>query len=51
MKKKNIQTERILGRRLAQELNREDIKKVTGGAAPCMATQTFSYPPDRDKIC
>jgi hypothetical protein len=51
MKKKPIHTERILGRRLAQELSREAIKKVTGGADPCMATQTFTYPPDRDKIC
>ena len=50
MKKKNPQTERILGRRLAQELNREDIKKVTGGVESKAATYTLTYPPDRDKI-
>jgi hypothetical protein len=46
--KNNIQTERILGRRLAREIPREDIKKITGGADPCTATQTFTFPPDRD---
>jgi hypothetical protein len=48
MQKKTHKTERILGRRLAQEMNREDILKITGGEDPCTATQTFTFPPDRD---
>lgn len=44
--KKNDNTKRILGRRLAQELSREELEKSTGGGP--YATMTLRYPPDRD---
>jgi hypothetical protein len=46
MKKKD-NTKRILGRRLAQEVSREELEKATGGGP--YATQTLRYPPDRDQ--
>jgi hypothetical protein len=45
--KKNANTKRILGRRVAQELSREELDTHTGGSL--YATQTLRYPPDRDK--
>lgn len=45
--KKNVKTERILGRRLAQELTREEIEKASGGEISA-ATYTLTYPADRD---
>jgi hypothetical protein len=45
--KKNDNAKRILGRRLAQELSREELEKTAGGGP--YATQTLRYPPDRDQ--
>lgn len=42
MKKQNPEKERILGRKLARELDREELAE-TGGAAN---TWTMTYPPD-----
>ena len=42
MKKQNPERERILGRKLARELGREELQEVGAGAA----TLTMSYPPD-----
>lgn len=44
--RKNDNAKRILGRRLAQELGREELEKATGGGP--YATMTLRYPPDRD---
>ena len=44
--KKN-ETQRILGRKLACELTRKELEKVTGSGP---RTYTLTYPPDRDKI-
>lgn len=46
--RKNNNAKRILGRRLAQELSREELEKATGGGP--YATQTLRYPPDRDQV-
>lgn len=43
--KKN-ETKRILGRRLAQELNRAELEQAQGGGP--YATMTLRYPPDLD---
>jgi hypothetical protein len=45
MKKDGAHTSRILGRRLARELTREELEQTTGGAFP---TMTFRWPPDID---
>jgi hypothetical protein len=42
MKKQNPERERILGRKLARELDREELQEVSAAAA----TWTMSYPPD-----
>ena len=42
MNKKKQTTERILGRKLARELTREELEQVGGS----VATWTMSYPPD-----
>jgi len=41
-KKKTPEKERILGRKLARELTREELEEVSGGGH----TWTLTYPPD-----
>lgn len=41
-KKKTPEKERILGRKLARELTREELEEVSGSAN----TWTLTYPPD-----
>lgn len=45
MRKDGAQDKRILGRRLARELTREELEQATGGQ---FATTTFRWPPDID---
>lgn len=47
MKKNDNKTGRILGRRMAREMSREELEQANGGAyAP--RTYTLSYPADND---
>lgn len=46
MKKNDTQTRRILGRRLALELSREELEKATGSAAERARCWTLTDPPD-----
>jgi hypothetical protein len=51
MKKHEDKHERILGRRLARELPREELERVVGGAyvrpvVGCVGTYTLTYPAD-----
>lgn len=47
--KKNVKTERILGRRLAQEITRAELEKASGSEElVAAATYTLTYPADRD---
>jgi hypothetical protein len=46
MKKKDTQTKRILGRRLARELKREELEKATGSAGERARCWTLTDPPD-----
>ena len=40
--KKNVKNDRILGRRVAREMNREELENATGG----VRTWTLTYPAD-----
>lgn len=44
---KTTETQRILGRKLARELTREELEQATGSGPK---TTTFRYPPDQDQI-
>lgn len=44
--KRNETGNRILGRRLARQMSRNDMDQVNGSLA---ATYTLTYPPDRDR--
>jgi hypothetical protein len=52
--KKNVKTERILGRRLAQEMTRTELERASGSyeesaeRTVSAATYTLTYPADRD---
>ena len=46
MKTKNTHTGRILGRRLARELTREELEKATGSAGERARCWTLTDPPD-----
>jgi hypothetical protein len=46
MKKNDTHTGRILGRRLARELTREELEKATGSANERINTWTLTDPPD-----
>ncbi len=46
MKKNDTHTRRILGRRLALELTREELEKATGSAAERARCWTLTDPPD-----
>jgi hypothetical protein len=45
MKKDGAHTKRILGRRLADEFNREELEQTAAGQ---FTTMTFRWPPDID---
>lgn len=47
MKKNETSIGRILGRKLARELTREELEQATGSGPK---TTTFRYPPDQDQI-
>ncbi|HSF40424.1 MAG TPA: hypothetical protein VLT87_11575 [Thermoanaerobaculia bacterium] len=47
MKKNETPIGRILGRKLARELTREELEKATGSGPK---TTTLRYPPDQDQI-
>ncbi|HEX7181030.1 MAG TPA: hypothetical protein VF756_04250 [Thermoanaerobaculia bacterium] len=49
MKEQNPHSRRILGRKLAREMTREQVAKATGGVHAGPPTYTMSYPPDRDR--
>ena len=49
MKEQNPHSRRILGRKLAREMTREQLTKATGGAHVGPPTYTLTYPPDRDR--
>jgi len=46
MKKNDTHTKRILGRRLARELTREELQKATGSANERVNCWTLTDPPD-----
>ena len=46
MKKNDTHTGRILGRRLARELTREELEKATGSANERVKCWTLTDPPD-----
>ena len=49
MKEQNPHSRRILGRKLARELTREQVVRATGGAHAGPPTYTLTDPPDRDR--
>jgi hypothetical protein len=46
MKKNDTHAGRILGRRVARELTREELEKATGSANERIRTWTLTDPPD-----
>lgn len=50
MKQHSTSKGRILGRRVAREMTREQVARATGGAQIGPPTYTFTDPPDRDNV-